>query len=332
MGDRYISPELLDKYLSGTCTPDEALQVEAWYHAQENNPDVDQVFPAAGEEQYAHSVFRKISSKITEAESRQPSRSVFRLRSWIWYAAASVAVAATIMWLQQRPAAIVASQKRPVILAALTSLANPTASIELKVLPDGSKVWLNPASRISFGKDYGRSRRQIELEGEAFFEVKRDTTRPFIIRTGKMTTEVLGTSFNVQARTTSRHFEVSVVTGTVAVSGPTDKRIIKARQQVRFDPVSGRLADFAKPSIVPYQLWEPVTINFDWASMKDVTAKLEEMFAVHFEFQNPGMKDCFLRADFTNLRLPVILNLLCESIGASYTIQNNVIRLTGPGC
>jgi transmembrane sensor len=328
-----ISSELLDKYLNGTCSPEELGEVEKWYQSFQETSDIDQIFPDTKTESYSRSVFKKIRSQIKLRESASKQRPTMHLfRQWHWYLAASIVLGIGLTFFSRNvpiPAKIEISE---VVENPTPYLENNTDQILFRQLPDNSKVWLNPGSRITYANDFGVDIREITLEGEAFFDVSRNTEKPFIIHTGKMTTEVLGTSFNVQANKDSKHFEVSVVTGTVAVSGPEGKKIISAKQQVQFDCVSGALNDLKRANTAPFHIWEPVTINFDWVPVKDVTNTLEQMFAVHVEFENEAIKNCFLRADFTNLRLPVIMDLLCQSIGATYTINNGTIRLYGAGC
>ncbi|MET3115649.1 hypothetical protein AAKU52_003401 [Pedobacter sp. CG_S7] len=92
-------------------------------------------------------------------------------------------------------------------------------------LSDGSKVWLNAGSKISFPKSFGKSKREISLFGEAYFEVEHEQHRPFIIHTGAIITQVLGTSFNINAYALNKNIKVTVLTGKVAVLVPEkDKR------------------------------------------------------------------------------------------------------------
>ncbi|GLU54043.1 FecR family protein [Dyadobacter frigoris] len=327
-----LSSELLDKYLNGACSLKEREEVENWYQAFEDTQDINTLFPEVQNESYSQSIFAQIRSQIKSKETdNKNSLKLLDAKQWYWYLAASVLIGIGVSFLFKKNNSSFESKSA---LAGPTTffLENKTNKIQQRQLPDSSKVWLNPGSRISYNNNYGTKVREINLEGEAFFDVTRNTSKPFIIHTGKMTTEVLGTSFNVQARKNSKHFEVSVVTGTVSVSGPDGKEIIKARQQVQFDPTSGKLNQLKRTTIAPFQIWEPVTINFDWVTVHDVTNRLQEMFAVQVEFENDAIKNCFLRADFTNMRLPVIMDLLCQSIGATYTIDNGKIRLYGVGC
>src|SRR5690606_2771304 len=84
-------------------------------------------------------------------------------------------------------------------------------------LPDGTLVKLNSGSRIHYPEVFQDSLRLVEFEGEAFFEVAKDVTKPFVIRSGNINTMVLGTSFNLKSATVAESFELAVVTGSVKV-------------------------------------------------------------------------------------------------------------------
>lgn len=86
------------------------------------------------------------------------------------------------------------------------------------VLPDGSKVLLNVGTELLVSKDFGENQRQVSLRGEAFFEVAKDSNRPFIIQSGALRTRVLGTSFNISSYADMDKIKVAVLTGKVAVA------------------------------------------------------------------------------------------------------------------
>lgn len=334
MEDHKISGELLDKYLENACTEQEMHLVEAWYNSFEDQPDFETVFPEASTSSYRDQLFDRIKERINKQEVFPEYRKPGFLRAFspvIWYAAAClllVSLAGYLVFIQSQ------SESVSTTIASLPPkvLSNTGTTIKQVLLPDSSKVWLNPSSTLSYGDAYGEVNREVTLEGEAFFEVFKNTARPFIIHCGKMRTEVLGTSFNVQAYKDHDHFEVSVVTGKVAVSSPKQKVILTAQQQVIYDPVSEQLTEQHKIATAVAKQWETASINFEWASVGEVTQSLENTFGVKIKFEDQKLKNCYLRADFTNMRLPTILDLLCRSIDATYTLEDNVILLSGPGC
>lgn len=329
-----LPPDLLERYLTGTCTPAEARRVEAWYAAFEGEPD----FPEANDPGYTQRLWLRIRERIGQpVEDDETVERPLWFRRWPLAVSAAATVALVVGFWAFSGKKEVAPPVEPPALADVetwVSLANRTRSVSKHTLTDGSAVWLSPGTELRYAPTFGRSRREVTLKGEAFFEVTRDTLRPFVIQAGAMRTEVLGTSFNVRAYPQSPRFEVSVVSGKVAVSGsrPESRVLLEKRQQAVFNPTNASLTRAQLPLSAKPQLWEPTTIQFEWASLGAVARALEDAFDVSITFSNPALKNCRLRADFTNLRLPVILDLLCQATDATYSLDGRNVRLDGAGC
>lgn len=335
MENHYPSPDLLDNYLNGRCSAEEARQIERWYDSFEHHQDLTQTHPDSRERVYSQKILQQIRQRIEGHEAR-PVRTLGPGKNWLWAlsgVAAAVIILAVGVWQIQRPEQVGRPKPTASLASRLALLENKGKTILRHELTDGSVVWLSPATKLRYPNRFASAIRAVQLEGEAFFEVRRDTTRPFVIQAGKLKTEVLGTTFNVRAYRNSRRFEVSVVTGKVAVSVADRKKILlTARQQAYFNPEAESLAKTGLPRSAKPRLWEPTTIAFEWASLRQVADALEETFGVRIHFRNPALRNCKLRADFTNMRLPVILNLLCKTTDASYTLNGQQIELDGPGC
>ena len=119
----------------------------------------------------------------------------------------------------------------------ITVAAGP--KIQLTTLPDGSRVWVNRNSTLTYGADFNDAAREVRLQGEAFFEVKKDHGRPFTVLANDTRTRVLGTSFNVRAYPAEDSVEVAVVTGRVsfqpssrANATPADSLLLPGRRGV----------------------------------------------------------------------------------------------------
>ncbi|WP_314510855.1 FecR family protein [Xanthocytophaga agilis] len=112
-----------------------------------------------------------------------------------------------------------------------------TDSVKEIRLPDGSQIWLNKYSTISYSSDFGRNNRRITLSGEGFFVIEKDKTKPFIIQAGGTETKVLGTSFDLKAYTDDKNIELTVVTGKVEFSdtkNDSQKAILLPKQKATF--------------------------------------------------------------------------------------------------
>jgi transmembrane sensor len=207
---------------------------------------------------------------------------------------------------------------------------NSSAKILKISLPDGSTVWLQPKTHLSYNQS-DRVYRQVNLMGEAFFEVKRDEARPFLIYSGKMTTKVLGTSFNVKAYPETEKFEVSVVTGKVSVMNESEKEVfVTPKQQVVLENKTDVLTINELPKGKTFY-WELASLTFDDTSMQNVVNNIEHNFNVKIHL-NPKLKNCRLSGNFDQEHLSTILEIICKSIDAEYIMDGQEIYLRGEGC
>lgn len=102
-------------------------------------------------------------------------------------------------------------------------------------LPDGTLVWLNSGSRLTYDDEYGKTNRIVKLVGEAFFDVKHDPDKPFLIHTKELNLKVLGTAFNIKAYPRDKISEASLIRGSLEVSfpsRPTEKIVLKPNEKI----------------------------------------------------------------------------------------------------
>lgn len=103
------------------------------------------------------------------------------------------------------------------------------------ILPDGSKVWLNSASSLHFPAEFKGRERNIELTGEAYFEIAKDTERPFIVTIGQLKVQVLGTHFNVMSYPDEQEVRTTLLEGSVEVTSGNSRSILRPGEQARVD-------------------------------------------------------------------------------------------------
>ncbi|WP_199120785.1 FecR family protein [Pedobacter sp. ASV28] len=124
------------------------------------------------------------------------------------------------------------------------------------ILADGSQVWLSSNSKLSYPDKFKEAQRSVSLEGEAFFEVAHDAKHPFIIKTGKVNTTVLGTSFNVSAYSKQNTINITLVTGKVAVALTTKNKTytetILPNQQIVVNRSNNKLSKIDYPEAVSF--------------------------------------------------------------------------------
>jgi ferric-dicitrate binding protein FerR (iron transport regulator) len=198
---------------------------------------------------------------------------------------------------------------------------------KLVILPDSTHVWLNAGSTLHYPETFTDSRRLVSLEGEAFFDVTKDHTRPFIIQTASTETKVLGTSFNIRALS-DRPVTVTVATGKVQF-GPLDdqrKVVLLPGDAGTFDPNQQALN--SKPNNDPRFLeWRNRTLVFTKTSLARVFQTLEEAYDIHIDAMDRGPwtvdSPCVFTGTFENTPEKEILEVLSASIGFEWSATTN---------
>lgn len=322
-----LNQEIIKKYLNNECSEGEQVLVEAWYKSFENNPDGISDLLDNEREELIQRVRQNINQKIKPIQIYSPQR-------WVWYASGMAAMFLIIIGLSfyfaPKTNNNLSRIKFDIPLSDWAKYENSSAKILKISLPDGSTVWLQPKTQLSYNQS-DRVYRQVNLKGEAFFEVKRDEVRPFLIYSGKMTTKVLGTSFNVKAYPETERFEVSVVTGKVSVMNESEKEVfVTPKQQVLLENKSDVLTINELPKNKTFY-WDLASLTFDDTSMQEVVSNIENNFNVKINI-SPTLKTCRLSGNFNQEHLATILEIICKSVDAEYVMDGQDIYLKGEGC
>ncbi|MEO1054007.1 MAG: FecR domain-containing protein [Bacteroidota bacterium] len=203
------------------------------------------------------------------------------------------------------------------------------------IMSDGTKVWLNAGSHLRYKTDFGKQARLVDLSGEAFFDVSRNEQIPFIIKTDSLYTQVLGTSFNVKAYPTEKIHHVSVLEGSVKIYAQDEmsKAIhLSPGERGRYDKVTNRLSKEMVEDISNDTAWRKGILIFDNITLEEVKTILERKFNVKIILEE-GVSRCLIKGRFEESALPAILNMICTSLDAKYTVdQQKTIHIAGPGC
>ena len=149
-------------------------------------------------------------------------------------------------------------------------------------LADGTQVWLNAESRLEFPDRFNGNTREVRLEGEAYFEVKRDAKRPFIVHTDYLTTRVLGTAFNVRARS-RRDASVTLVSGRVQVGAGDLAKVLSPGEQAA---LSGSQLAVKSVDTYPIIQWKEGFFYFDNQSLFFIMQELARWYGVNVSFDD----------------------------------------------
>lgn len=207
------------------------------------------------------------------------------------------------------------------------------AEHRLIVLPDGSKVWINGNSKVVTAPDFNGQTRGVTLYGEAFFDIRPDVDRPFIIQAGDVKTTVLGTAFNIRAFPHEKEVVVTVTRGKVLVQAENQKGgTVTANEQITVDLKSEKVEANAVDAAEVTE-WIKDDLILHEVTLDEVEEILEERYAVDITFDNNGLKGCRFTSTFLkDASLEEVLTAICLVNGASFTAEGKVITIYGEGC
>lgn len=206
----------------------------------------------------------------------------------------------------------------------LISRTNPKGRKSVITLPDGSRIKLNAESSLTFESDFGEKNRVVTLSGEAFFEVRKDVKMPFIIRTGKLQTKVLGTSFDVRSYEREGNIQVVVVTGEVEVSDSLGTVVILSPKEVlEYSVYEGNIKRSVCRDFKSVIGWKDGFLVFDNEPIPKVVEKLENWYGVNIEFANGCRIAGSYTGEYHNKSLENVMDGISYASGFQYQIVND---------
>ncbi len=162
-----------------------------------------------------------------------------------------------------------------------------------KTLPDGSQIELNKSSELSFNAEFAQQERRVKLEGEAFFDIKRDEAKPFIIEAGEAKITVLGTSFNVKSYPKEDIIEVYVTAGSVSVeiAGAGKAKQLSKGDLMKFNRKASKIEFEVDDAGFPVA-WHSGHLNFKGKPIPMVLDGMERLYGVNFDLNTTQPMDC----------------------------------------
>jgi len=321
---------LSNKYLQGLCSVEEELLLLEWSEKLDNENQL--TISSSEKEEIRGRILRNIHSKISNKHFSKITKIGLGVVT-------SLAACLLIVFLLNVQT-IESLSTKPSNLFGM-EMKNMTLVDQKILLKDGSLVILKPQSSINYGKDFNVKKREVFLIGQAFFKVKRNVTKPFVVHSGDLNTEVLGTSFWVKSNARNNQIEVSVTSGKVSVysnkindNDNVNGVILTRNQKVVFDIVSKTI----NPTIVdnPLPILTPdfskVQLIFQATPLQSVLSTMSKHYGVEIILTNPKSNDCQITADLNGLPMFTQLDLICKSIAATYEKRGTVIFITGEGC
>lgn len=317
---------LIKKYLDGNCSQEETQVVESWYESQKDEQavflkgDTDRI--KSSSTQSLLSIRAKIAGQ-TKIEAATPSvKRVFPIYGgWMAIAASILVFLISGLYLYQN-----AHRNSAVKYKEIVALNGQVIHV---TLADHTSIWLNACSRLKYPETLKGKSREVYLEGEAYFDVFHDVSKPFLVHTSTLTTTVLGTAFSVTAYKNMHTQSVTVIRGKVQVADQkTVLGLLTPNRRIDYDQNSKKshLSDVLASSIMS---WKDGKLQFENQDMEDIASRLSRWYGYSFKFDNLKMKDRQYTASFNNkIPLTHLLDVMKAISRVNYKIDNTQKTVT----
>ena len=296
---------LIARVLGDTATADECQQLENWIvEADENLAYYKQSKALWDTSLHMDTALEKsLESVLTQIKPSPAKRRILPILQKIAAVFFLPLLLGTLVLLYQLQENRISSSSWIQTTAAFGSLS------QLQ-LPDGTKVWLNTGSTISYPEKFTSGERTIKLKGEAYFEVTSDVKNPFVVQTDHFTVTATGTRFNIMAYKELTNCQVTLAEGKVAVGGMknTSEILMRPNQNLRIDVSKGQTS-LEDVDAYKFFSWKDGKIIFRNDRLGDIANRLSLQYNADIEIQG-DIKDLRFRATFENETLGEVLTLL----------------------
>jgi transmembrane sensor len=325
---------LFQRYLDNTCSRKEFEEFLVFVSDASHNELLRQLikklYDDAGNAASSHTYVDESGNLVLtqpewySAKEPPPTRSKKKLLTLL-ATVTGVVLIAGYLWYQQKPVAETVTAATP----ELTKKSTGRSEYRYVLLPDSTQVWLNAASSLEFPQQFSAGKRIVLLSGEAYFDVKHADKIPFIIQTGKVTTTVLGTAFNIKAYPGRKDVIVSVSRGKVKVNFDNQEVATLTRgQRVKVSNTNVKLVE-KKPAVNEPASWQQGNLAYDDETMEDIIADLERVYDVRIRIANQTVNHMRISTTFERGKgVEQALQVLCKltetmlkQADGQYTIQ-----------
>ncbi|MFN8357934.1 MAG: FecR domain-containing protein [Spirosomataceae bacterium] len=325
-----ILDDLLARYLAEEASPDERRQVDEWVAASPENEQALAAYRLIWEQTQTlptpavvdtDKAWEKVKRRMNRPETViRPLHTPVKSSRWVLRIAASLLLIAGVSWVAYQ----FVNSNEPTTKV----LATQQFHLEQQ-LPDGTLVYLNANSTLSYPSDFEGNLRSVRLKGEAFFHVKPDASKPFVIEANGTTIRVLGTSFNVRAY--DQNVKVNVETGKVSFGTPKHQIKLTKGEAAEFEAKSDTVIKLNSPSknVLSYKT---KLFLFEETPLSEVVQLLNDAYQSKIVLRNKKLAQCKLTSNFNNEDVETIVAVIAETFDLHVERSEGKIWLDGKGC
>ncbi|AWW32130.1 hypothetical protein DN752_19405 [Echinicola strongylocentroti] len=297
--------KLLERYVEGSLSPEESKLLDEFFDSYLEQED-EGMGSGTALERTKETMFQKITSKGNKEEVVRKERIPTYMLLGLLAIILLLWTGSTQLWNQDTKWIVETA---------------PFGENRSIVLDDGTEVFLNAGSTLTYPERFQSNKREVRLEGEGFFKVTPDKLRPFEVISGQLKTTVLGTSFNIKA---FQEFPitVSVLTGKVKLSENGQSVDVESGWQSVFKGVDQKFS-LSQTDVEKSILWREGVISFQDTELIEALEVIKRYYNVHFQVNSPLPTDKYITAEFDQEPLPNVLQTFKYVMDIDYSYIND---------
>ena len=311
-----MDKDILQRYVEGNVSPEEIITVVDWLDADESHVREFMALHKLND----ISLLNQPDSKVDV----QKKKKTITFRQ-IGYELAKIAAILILFWGGTKLYETTSVKENVIAYQTLYVPAGQRAEL---ILPDSTHVWLNARSKLVYPISFGKDIRQVELNGEAYFDVIHNEKQPFVVKTPQMDIQVLGTEFNVTEYSSYSDFEVALLRGCIELSSPrlSSNYRMKEKEHIRLQNnklISKDISDY------DYFRWKEGLICFNNESVATIIEKLKLYYDIDIEVYNQKFINSRYTGKFrTKDGIEQVLRVLQIEHKFTYTKNNDLNLIT----
>jgi ferric-dicitrate binding protein FerR (iron transport regulator) len=342
-----IDYSVLIHFLSADCTETEKRAVEEWIRRDPLNKQKLEEFKKIWKSSAANKVkqqqwatidkdWQTLSKKIGAPSVSKPEKDIpvsphttssqpAPVYQLVRVAAIFLVASLIGIFAYQKWAPVQTGKEEPVLQEITTAMGQ---RVNL-TLSDGTYVVLNSGSKMELPKVFETDKREVSLEGEAYFKVAKNADKPFLIHSAGVTTRVLGTSFSISAYPEDEQIIVAVEEGRVSFEtnskAVAQKAVLNARELGRYNSETRQIMTTSIEDLDLYLGWTEGYLKFKEAAMHKVAKNLERHFGVDVTFEDAAIGQKILTAHLKSRSIRNVLDVISMSLDIEYRLQDNEV-------
>ncbi|HEY4785858.1 MAG TPA: FecR domain-containing protein [Bacteroidales bacterium] len=359
--------ELLIRKLKDQCTEDELQAIRNWLNESKENrcfyDELNDIWQATAPKDQilfnALDALKKVRLR-TNIPSKKPINQGYDVRSNSFGGRMFLKIAAIFvlgLGIGMLLFHFISLPKQPDKENQLTEIVAPIGSKTQVFLPDGTRVWLNSGSKLSYSSQFNQKYREVTLEGEAYFDVAKRNGMLFFVKTPDITIRVLGTAFNVKAYPTEGSVETTLVRGSLIVEqhsekgevnrtklepsqratfiknegvlylSETEKQSLKSNHIRKVEEAKGQVLVSKKVDTDIFTAWKENKLVFRNETFESLSVKLERWYGVQINIADDEIKKYHFNGTIVNETVQDVLEMVKYALPIRYSILHNVITI-----